>query len=328
MTDAPMHGGNLATASALYGTPSDGWLDLSTGINPSPYPFQAPPVDAFARLPDTAREQALITAARDFYGSGAGCEIVLGAGSQAFIQTLPKLRPAGKAAVLSPTYAEHAHAWRAAGHEVHELSAEADIGEFDVVVAVNPNNPDGRLLSAQRLKEMHRTLSARGGWLIVDEAFADPEPDRSIAADAGIPGLIVLRSFGKFFGLAGLRLGFALCDDVLAMALRSVLGPWSVSGPALHIGHQALADVAWQAQTRQQLSEASSRIIRVLENAGLRVIGGTNLFRLVETDGAASHVKLARAGIWTRAFDFSPNIMRVGLPGVEADWKRLVNAVL
>jgi cobalamin biosynthesis protein CobC len=326
MIDAPTHGGNLSTASVLYGTPAAGWLDLSTGINPNRYPFQAPPLEVHARLPDQAREQALVGAAQRYYGTPA--EVMLGAGSQAFIQSLPKLRPVGKVAVLSPTYAEHAHAWRAAGHEVIEQAEDADISSFGVVVAVNPNNPDGRLLSVQQLMDMHAALATRGGWLIVDEAFADTEPKTSIADHAGVPGLVVLRSFGKFFGLAGVRLGFALCDKALATALRSVLGPWSVSGPALHIGHQALIDAEWQIQARADLSGARKRIDKLLGEAGVRVLGGTNLFRLVETKSSALHEKLARAGIWTRAFDFCPDILRIGLPGSEADWKRLANALL
>jgi len=329
MTEAPPgvpgHGGNLARATALYGEPQAGWIDLSTGINPEPYPFDPPPLQAMTRLPEAADEAALADAAARFYGTPA--TVVPGAGSQAFIQLLPKLRPVGRIAVLSPTYTEHAYAWREAGHAVEEVVPDGDLSGYDAVVAVNPNNPDGRRLTVDRLLALHGRLAAKGGWLVVDEAFGDCEPAGSLAPRAGGKGLVVLRSFGKFFGLAGLRLGFALTEAELAMDLRRALGPWSVAGPAIAIGRQALADQAWHQQTRSRLAAARERLDGLLAEAGHRVLGGTDLFRLVATDGRALHERLARAGIWTRAFERDPNILRLGLPGGEAEWKRLAAAL-
>lgn len=329
MTEAPPgvpgHGGNLARATALHGEPQAGWIDLSTGINPEPYPFDPPPLEAMTRLPEAADEAALADAAARFYGTPA--TVVPGAGSQAFIQLLPKLHPVTRVAVLSPTYAEHAHAWREAGHAVDEVAPDADLSGYSAVVAVNPNNPDGRRLTVDRLLALHEALSAKGGCLVVDEAFGDCEPAGSLAPHAGGRGLVVLRSFGKFFGLAGLRLGFALTDAELAMDLRRALGPWSVAGPAIAIGRQALADDAWHRQTRARLAAARDRLDGLLAEAGHRVLGGTDLFRLVATEGAALHQQLARAGIWTRAFERDANILRLGLPGGEAEWKRLAAAL-
>ncbi len=317
----PAHGGDLEAASALHGVPAAGWLDLSTGINPKAYPFVAPPLPVSARLPDRALETALIAAARRYYATPA--EIVAGAGTQAFIQALPRLRKGARVGVLTPSYSEHARAWHAAGHGVAEVSGIEQLAEYDVAVLVNPNNPDGRRTEPVRVLALAGAMAETGGLLVVDEAFCDTEPALSIAGEAGAPGLLVLRSFGKFFGLAGLRLGFALAGAELARALGDVLGPWPVSGPALHIGAQALADTAWQASTRAGLDANRERLDGLLSSAGLHVLGGTALFRLIETDGPALHRHLARAGIWSRAFDWSPNRLRLGLPGDEAGWSRL-----
>lgn len=324
--EVPVHGGDLTAATARYGEPAAGWLDLSTGINPVPYPFAPPSADVFARLPGVDDEAALVTAARSYLGTPAA--ITVGAGSQAFIQNLPRLRAPGTVGVLAPTYGEHAQAWAANGHSVREVADPVDLAGFDVAVVVNPNNPDGRVVAPGELSSLTVEMAARGGLLVVDEAFADVEPAASVAGKAGDPGLVVLRSFGKFFGLAGVRLGFALSDDALAADLKRLLGPWPVSGPALHVGRQALGDTAWQARTRHRLRQSQRRLDEILGAAGLRVLGGTMLFRLVETDGPALHRQLAARGIWTRIFAHSPHRLRIGLPGPEPAWARLEAALM
>jgi cobalamin biosynthetic protein CobC len=321
----PAHGGDLVTASAIYGVPAGGWVDLSTGINPIPYPFEAPPVAVSARLPGRELEQTLINAARDYYGAGG--ELVAGAGTQAFIQSLPRLRVAARVGVRGPTYSEHARAWSRTGHEVSEVQRFDDLADFDVAVVVNPNNPDGKRTEPQRILGLAARMAQKGGLVIVDEAFCDTEPQLSVAGRAGQPGMVVLRSFGKFFGLAGLRLGFALCSAQLAPTLRDALGPWAVSGPALHIGAKALGDFKWQASARARLDTKRDRLDGLIEGAGFKVLGGTALFRLVETDGLALHRHLARSGIWTRAFEWSPDRLRFGLPGDDAGWSRLAKAL-
>ena len=240
---APHHGGDLAAARREHGG-GDDWLDLSTGINPFPYPIGELPEEAWTRLPDSGVEAELLAAATAYYGAPDPACVVAAAGSQSLIQLLPRLRPAGRVAILRPTYVEHEPCWAAAGHEVVALG-EVDAGDCDVVVLANPNNPDGRRFAPAELEELAAGLAPRGGWLVVDEAFADLEPELSLAATVRQPGRIVLRSFGKFFGLAGLRLGFVLTEPALAGRIRSALGPWAFSSPAAWIATRAFADRTW-----------------------------------------------------------------------------------
>ena len=326
------HGGDLDAAGHRFGEPEDGWLDLSTGVNPHAY--APPPVapEAWRRLPQPDAEAALARAARDAYGAPADARIVVTPGTQAAIQALPRLGHLGRAAVrvavLGPTYGEHAHVWRAAGHDVREISSLDEADAADVTVIVNPNNPDGRVIDGGTLLALLGSIAKGGGWLVVDEAFADVDPGVSIAASAGRPGLVVLRSFGKFFGLAGLRLGFALTDDAIGDGFRASFGPWAVSGPALEIGRTALADGAWRETMRTRLAADARRLDVLLAGARLTVVGGTSLFRLIETaDAQRLHEGLARRGIWVRVFDGRPSLARFGLPGDDAAFDRLADAL-
>ena len=204
------HGGRLRKAAIEYGIAEADWLDLSSGLAPWPWPIPEIPLRAWARLPET--DDGLEKAASEYYGAGPLLPVP---GSQAAIQLLPRLRRSGKVGVLSPCYAEHAEAWRRAGYvvrEVQEQEVDFFLDSLDVLVVVNPNNPTGLSLSPQRLLDWHARLAQRGGWLVVDEAFIDVTPDLSLASHADQVGLIVLRSFGKFFGLAGVRLGFVLAE--------------------------------------------------------------------------------------------------------------------
>ncbi|SMF74908.1 L-threonine O-3-phosphate decarboxylase [Azospirillum oryzae] len=316
-----LHGGDLDGARAAFPDAPEPWIDLSTGINPWPYPL--PPVrpDAWSRLPGRGEEAALRSAAAACYGAPSADVVAAASGSQALIQLLPRLRAPGRVAVLGPTYAEHARCWALAGHDVRMVEG---VEEADVLVIVNPNNPDGRRWPAARLLELADAQHARGGWLVVDEAFADMRPQDSLAAHAGKPGLVVLRSFGKFFGLAGLRLGIALAPVALAMALREAIGPWAVSGPGLAIATAALGDRHWIEATRGRLAAAAAELDRLLERAGLRVVGGTELYRLVEDPRApALYRALGEAGILVRRFEQRPDWLRFGLPGAAGEWQRL-----
>ncbi|WP_404379835.1 threonine-phosphate decarboxylase CobD [Caenispirillum salinarum] len=326
------HGGNLSAAVAATGRPRAEWLDLSTGINPRPYPVPPIPADAWTRLPEAAEDAALVEAARAAYGVAKDAAVVPAPGTQALIQWLPLLRPRGRVGIVGPTYGEHATAWARAGHAVEDLSdppAPDDAGAPDVVVVVNPNNPDGRRHDSDALLALAEGQARRGGWLVVDEAFADVAPEVSLCGRAGGPGLVILRSPGKFYGLAGLRLGFAVTAEDVAAALAANLGPWAVAGPALAVGAAALGDPAWQDATRAWLAERRRALDGVLAAAGLTIAGGTDLFRLIETsDAAARFERLARAGILARPFAYAPRWLRLGLPADDAGLARLAEAMV
>lgn len=323
------HGGDLDRAAAIFGSPAEGWLDLSTGINPWPYPLPALSGGAWTRLPDAAGLDELATAARDAYGVDPEAAIVAAPGTQALIQAVPRLAQAGEVRVLGPTYGEHAPAWALAGHNVAETSDLAALADgLRAVVVCNPNNPDGRRLPKDTLMTLARQLDEAGGVLVVDEAFADVAPEASLAPVASAPGLVVLRSFGKFFGLAGVRLGFALAAPGPARRLVELLGPWAVSGPAIEVGRQALSDGAWIADTRRRLAGEAAALMDVLAGAGLGDAGGTDLFRLARTTNAAAlQQRLAAAGIWVRIFPERPGLVRFGLPGGDGPRARLAAAL-
>jgi len=320
------HGGSIARAEARFGRPSLPWIDLSTGINPNPYPIPAIPSEAWTRLPDPAAEDRLRAITRRYFGAPEDTPLALAPGSQALIQTLAGLFPPLRIAIVGFTYAEHALCWSARGHHVVSV-AEPEV-DADVVIVVNPNNPDGRRHPPERLLAVADRQARRGGALIVDEAFVDPTPDLSLAPHAGRGGLVILRSFGKFFGLAGVRLGIALGPDRLVRAMGAALGPWAVSGPALTIAAAAYSDEAWIGAERSRLDRAAADLDRVLTGAGLRVAGGTSSFRLVEDANApAIHERLARAGLLVRAFDAAPARLRFGLPPDRAALDRLSGAL-
>lgn len=317
------HGGDLSGLRAAY---AGDWLDLSTGINPVAYPLPTLTAEAWTRLPGAEDLAMLLEAARQAYGAPEAAGIVAVPGTQAAIQLLPRLSAKSRITILGPTYAEHAHVWRAAGHVVTELdSLPGNLNGIDVLLAVNPNNPDGRTLGLPLLRRWHAELNARGGWLILDEAFADVVPEASLDMEAGKPGLVILRSFGKFFGLAGLRLGFVLGPPALTDAIAAALGPWAVSGPALGIGAAALRDSQWQTAMRDELRARSRRFDQAMRDRGIHVLGGTPLFRLAKINDAAGFALALRGqGIHTRIFEAQPQWMRFGLPADEAEfWRRL-----
>lgn len=324
--EAIWHGGDLATARTLFPQAPEPWIDLSTGINPIPYPLPELPLSLWQRLPGKAEEAALLAAARKAYRIRPESGLVAAPGTQILIELLPRLIPAADVAVLGPTYGEHAPAWRKAGATVREIGDLAAIGDADVVVLVNPNNPDGRVVKQETLVGLAGVLAGRGGLLVIDEAFADFAPETSLLPI--LPeGALVLRSFGKAYGLAGLRLGFAVGRTRSTDALQAMLGPWAVAGPALHIGAAALGDAGWLA-TAAEARAADSRRLDVLLARHGRVVGGTTLYRLLETSQAPSlFERLGRAGIYVRRFQHDPSRLRFGLPGNEAGWARLAHAL-
>ncbi|CAM4131178.1 Threonine-phosphate decarboxylase [Pseudomonas reidholzensis] len=319
------HGGRLQRAVRHYGIAREQWLDLSSGIAPWPYAIPPIPLDAWARLPET--EDGLEQAARAYYGAA---QLLPVAGSQAAIQALPHLRAGGRVGVLAPCYAEHPYAWQRAGHSLVELAdeqVEQALDTLDVLLLVNPNNPTGRTLPRARLLDWHARLAARGAWLVVDEAFMDNTPQHSVVDCAERPGLIVLRSFGKFFGLAGVRLGFVMAEQTLLQRLAELLGPWTVPGPTRVLGQACLADAAAHAAQIARCQQASQRLAELLGQTGLDPTGGCDLFQYVRGEQAARlHEFLARRGILVRLFEH-PQALRFGLPATPVDEQRLRHAL-
>ena len=318
------HGGNLRAAQRRYG--GTDWIDLSTGINPHGYPAPAPSPDAWRRLPEP--DPGLVEAACDYYGAP---QLLPVAGTQAAIQALPRLRAGpARVTVAAPSYAEHAHHWGRHGHVIREVAYDALDGAVtgsDVVVVVNPNNPTGATIAPARLLDWAGQLGARGGWLVVDEAFGDTARPLSVAGHADRPGLVVLRSVGKFFGLAGLRLGFVGAETSLLAALDDLLGPWAVSGPAQDIAIAALRDRSWQQATQTRLARDGARMRALLAHHGIEA-HGTPLFRWwAEPRAEAFHEHMARRAIWVRLFPAAARGVRVGLPRDESEWRRIEQAL-
>ncbi|MBY4895416.1 threonine-phosphate decarboxylase CobD [Cupriavidus sp. AU9028] len=338
-TAAPIrHGGDLLRASQRYGRAPADWLDLSTGINPDGYPVPPLPADCWQRLPQD--DDGLAELAATAYGAPAALPV---AGSQAAIRLVPALLPPGRTGIAGLGYSEYAPAFAGAGHQVVWLD-EADFadstlaGRLDHLVVVNPNNPTGRCIPPERLLMWHDALAARGGTLLVDEAFADAMPQLSVAAHSGREGLVVLRSLGKFYGLAGVRCGFVLASPTLLRQLAQRLGHWSVSGPARAVARLALNDLRWQAATRGRLQSASQRLDGLLHAHGLAPVTVPLFAWFAHAEAPRIHEALARRGIWTRLFDKPPAAasgrpagspsLRLGLPpDSDAAWSRLADGM-
>jgi cobalamin biosynthetic protein CobC len=324
------HGGSLANARLLFPGAPEPLLDLSTGINPVAYRLPPLPQACFARLPEPDAVQALEQTAAAAYGVADPACVVAAPGTQILINLIPRLWPLPHVAVLGPTYAEHERAWAAAGSRVDGVVAFDALGGVAGAVLCNPNNPDGRRVAPDALMGLADRLAAAGGLLVVDEAFADLEdPGVSVAPLLPHPALIVLRSFGKTYGLAGLRLGFAVASPPRAAAIRTALGPWAISGPAIEAGLLALGDAAWRTDAASRLARDAAALDQVLWEADLQVIGGTRLFRLAQSDRAAVVFdQLGRHGIMVRRFDEQPRWLRFGLPNNAAALMRLRDALI
>ncbi|NRG18626.1 threonine-phosphate decarboxylase [Rhizobiales bacterium] len=320
------HGGDLGAAMRRHGGTIEDWLDLSTGINPHAYPL---PHDiahhVWHRLPSEDDLDQLLKAGRRTYGVPANIGLTTAPGTQSLLGWLPRLLPDGDVAVVSPTYSSHAESWRGAGRTVVEAASPYSLPDgCRIAVIVNPNNPDGRLTDVGSLLHLARELGGRGGCLIVDEAFADCVPGASVLPHLANEPVLVLRSFGKFFGLAGLRLGFLAGPRNITEALSASLESWAVSGPAIAIGTRALSDKEWQAKAFSTLAEEIADLNIALHECGLTVFGGTPLFALAAHEKAeALHEALAKRRIWTRKFAYAPTWLRFGLPGSRANLERL-----
>jgi cobalamin biosynthesis protein CobC len=328
MKPALLHGGNLVAARQLFPDAPEPFVDLSTGINPHSYPLPPLPPDLFARLPEPAALDRLAAIAARAYGAPSPDCVVAAPGTQILLAPVAALVPPGRAAVLGPTYGEFARAAALAGHDVAEVQDISQLRDADLAIVANPNNPDGRVFKKRELLDLAEARGRRG-LLVADEAFMDVGPaDTSLGGEVARHNIVVLRSFGKFFGLAGLRLGFALARPEIAARLAAALGPWAVSGPAIAIGEIALADYGWVEATRKRLEGEARRLDATLAGARIEVVGGTSLFRLVHTSAAENLFEhLGRAGVLVRRFPEHAMWLRIGLPGNEPSWDRLSTAL-
>ena len=399
------HGGRLCVARALHPQAPQPWIDLSTGINPKPYPAPRASSSSRARLPEPQELRALEeVAARAFGVAEQDCVVAVG-GSEAALRLMPYVLQVDRAAIVGPTYSSHEDAWRKAGSCVdvverthgllipssphpnppplrrggsqlidiplnsqprpfpceagegqdggagfnhphprcawmHEWRERRDAQERpplrqgagrQVITVVNPNNPDGAVLHRDRLLALHDQLAQHDGYLVVDEAFADAAPACSVASLAGskrYPRLLVLRSFGKFYGLAGLRLGFVIAAPGIAQRFRSLLGDWPVTADAIAAGCAAYADAAWGERTRARLQSAAHSLDALLVRSGFTLVGGTSLFRLARSNTAGRcFERLLDAGILVRPFDHDATLLRFGLPYGAPAWQRLTRAL-
>ena len=328
------HGGRLGAARAAYSQAPQPWIDLSTGINPKSYPAPRARGATLNRLPDTGELSRLESVAAAAFGVGDPQRVVATGGTEPALRLLPYVLRQKAAIVAGPTYGSHADGWEKAGvpsRVVPDAELDGSIADQTALIVVNPNNPDGRLVGRDRLRQLHDAVASRGGVLVVDEAFAEVTPQASVADLAGTSvaeHLVVLRSFGKFYGLAGLRLGFVVGSPVVAARVRGVIGDWPVSVDALAAGLVAYSDRQWTERMRVQLASTARRLDGLLSRYGFEVVGGTSLYRLVRAaDAATRFERLAAAGILTRPFQHDASLLRFGLPGTPEAWARLEEAL-
>ena len=331
---APVHGGDIKNAMALareFGFEAgnlSSWMDFSTGINPRPYPLPQLDPSLWHALPNQDLHEKLIDAAIKYYRAPSSDHLLAASGSALLIQLLPNLFDGEAVSIVSPTYGDHAAAWQ---RNTRSCSLIGSVDDHDegILVLTNPNNPDGRKYTVDELQGLAEKQTRADSWLIVDEAFADlfqgEKPTTDLVENSNI---IILKSIGKFFGLAGVRLGFIIAPPTIIDAMKGQLGSWPVSGPALEIGFQALSNIAWQNETRDFLRTQTDAVLEIFRHASIPVVGGTDLFTLVDQSAKPSLFKeLLRAKIYVRSFDYNADWLRVGLPANDEELARLKLAV-
>ncbi len=318
------HGGNLDTAVQFFPFAPKPWIDLSTGINSGTYPLGEIRAESWSRLPLAEDVARLERAAATAFNTDAA--VVAAPGTQALIQLLPRLLKAKTVGVLGFTYGEYARVWNEAGVRVIQVATLDQLADFDLAIVVNPNNPDGRLVEPGELRILADRMKWKARHLLIDEAFMDFTPNKSFAAF--LPeNVLIFRSFGKSYGLAGIRLGFILANSAVAQNFRSTLGPWAVSGPALEIATRAYSDPHWLIKEAHRLSAARTQLEQALTNANFSLLGGTHLFVIAGHEDAQGWFnQLAKRGILTRPFLNHPGWLRFGIPG-DADWPRVYSAL-
>lgn len=326
---ALIHGGQLQQVAEQYKIPPADWLDLSTGISPISYPIPKIPLSAWQQLPQQSPE--LITAAKQYYQCS---QLVVTNGSQAIIKALPELyrqqNIAGKDVYLPARgYKEHAHAWRIAGYKLHfyqeSLPVIKELQPNSVLVIINPNNPTGKVFERDVISQYQTRLKQLNGLLVIDEAFIDVMPNQSLCHQVNDSHIIVLRSFGKFFGLAGIRIGFLIAGSYWCTKFKAILGPWQVNGPAQIIAEQALNNREWHKEQCKKLNtlrmHQEALLWQTFTNKLVKAIQGCDLFLTLSFHKSDSANKLyhllCQQGVYCRLAD-EQDTLRFGIATQES----------
>jgi cobalamin biosynthetic protein CobC len=346
---ALLHGGQLQQVAKQFNIPPSDWIDVSTGIAPISYPIPDIPLSVWQQLPQQNPE--LIAAAQQYYQCS---QLMITNGSQAIIKALPSLyrqSNVNSQNVYLPErgYKEHAQAWKNAHYNLHfyqdNLPELSDILPNSVLVIINPNNPTGIFYNAQTINKYQQQLAHLNGLLVIDEAFIDVMSDTTLENQSyGSQAAnqkenqrendhcLVLRSFGKFFGLAGIRIGFLVASSSWCQAFKELLGPWQVNGPAQLIAQHALQDTSWQTTQRGTLKRLRKMQEGMLKQAFpqtiLQTINGCDLFLTLsfhQQDTAKKlYMLLCQQGVYCRLAD-EQDTLRFGLT-TEGSLERLTIA--
>lgn len=326
---AAEHGANLSLAITQYGGDAESWLDLSAAVSPYSWWDERAEIQtaSLQHLPELLPE--LAQACRAYYGQAG----LLCAGSMQAIRALAQCFTCAKVWVQEVSFSEHELSWRLAGHEVLVKSVAQIEQAFlqsknlpDVLVLVNPNNPTAQQISVDKLRHWAKLLQQKNGYLIVDEAFTDCTPSQSLLAQPLSDNTVVLRSLGKFFGLAGARVGFVFASLSVRAALATHIGPWSVAHWVQQVATAALQDESWQHRQRVRLKKIQQDLVEKITALGFSVLGAHALFiTLAVADAKKMQQQLAQQRIWVRAFA-DENLIRLGLPK-ESEITRLLSAL-
>lgn len=303
-----------------------GLVDLAVNVRTAPVPpWLATALAAgFADLhsyPDPAVATAAIAAR---HGRDPAEVLVTAGAAEAFVLVARAFTPHRPVAV-HPSFTEPEAALAAAGHLVGRAIAAAPAfllpavpDDADLVVLGNPTNPTGVLHPKQAV----RALARPGRTLVVDEAFMDfvPGETSSLADSSGVPGLVVVRSLTKMWGLAGLRIGYILAEPAVVERLRDQQPLWAVSTPALHaaiacMSDEALAEAAAAAQETAEDRELLAGRLRTVPGITVSPGASANFLLLHTEDGAAFRDRLRGRGFATRRGDT--------FPGLGPDWTRV-----
>ncbi|GAB3965560.1 Rv2231c family pyridoxal phosphate-dependent protein CobC [Actinoallomurus acanthiterrae] len=304
-----------------------GLVDLAVNVRPDTPPawLAALLQDSVARLaayPDAARARAAVARR---HGRTPG-EVLLTAGAAEAFVLLARVLAPRRAVVVHPQFTEPEAALRAAGHEPDRVILDGDFTlggvpeDADLVMIGNPTNPTSVLHPAAAIAALARP----GRTVVVDEAFMDcvPGETESLASETRIPGLVVIRSLTKTWGLAGLRVGYVLAEPTLIARLAEAQPLWSVSTPALVAAEactspRALAEAdAWA----RDLQIERDRLAAAIRALGLHVVPEARAsFLCVRVPGAPGGLAV-RAALRERGY-----AVRRGdtFPGLGPDWLRV-----